>query len=67
MASLVSIGWLDPEQPRNPLNPVSSWRVNPLVHTMFTDRAKQERQDRQQRQEEIISRKQAHAKGTREA
>jgi hypothetical protein len=46
MASLVSLGWLDPEPPRNPLNPVSAWRINPLVHGMFAERAGQERQER---------------------
>jgi hypothetical protein len=61
MASLTSIDWLDPEQPHNPLNPVSSWRVNPLVHGMFAERAGQERQERKQRQEETIARRQAHA------
>jgi hypothetical protein len=65
MASLVSLGWLDPEQPRNPLNPVSSWQVNPLVHDLFTDRAGQERQERRERQEEAIARRQAHAEPTR--
>jgi Protein of unknown function (DUF3987) len=65
MASLVSLGWLDPEQPRNPLNPVSSWRVNPLVHDLFANQARQEQQARQQRQEEIIARRQAHAEATR--
>jgi hypothetical protein len=64
MASLVSIGWLDPEPPRNPLNPVSTWRVNPLVHGMFADHAGQERQERRQRQEETIARRQAHAEHT---
>jgi hypothetical protein len=28
-----------------PLNPVSSWRVNPPVHGMFVDQAEQERQN----------------------
>jgi Protein of unknown function (DUF3987) len=65
MASLVSLGWLDPEQPRNPLNPVASWRVNPRVHATFTERSEQERQERRQRQEETIARRQAHAEATR--
>jgi hypothetical protein len=61
MASLVNIGWLDPEPPRNPLTLVSAWRVNPLVHKMFADRAGRERQERRQRQEETIARRQANA------
>lgn len=39
MASLVAVGWLDPMQPRNPLSPVNSWRVNPFVHERFPERA----------------------------
>jgi hypothetical protein len=65
MASLASIGWLDAEEPHNPLNPVSSWRVNPLIHGMFAERAGQERQERKQRQEETIARRQAHTDATR--
>jgi hypothetical protein len=53
MAGLVSIGWLDPEPPRNPLNPVAAWRVNPLVHTMFADRAQRECQHRRRHVEDI--------------
>jgi hypothetical protein len=65
MASLVSIGWLDPEPPRNPLNPVSAWRVNPLVHQLYADQAEKERQERDKRAEETIERRQAHAARTR--
>jgi hypothetical protein len=53
MASLVAIGWLDPEPPRNQFAPVSAWRVNPLVHERFAARAAQERAERQQRVEEV--------------
>jgi hypothetical protein len=42
MASLVSVGWLDPKPPRNPLAPVSEWRVNPKVHERFETKAKSE-------------------------
>jgi hypothetical protein len=65
MASLVSIGWLDPEPPRNPLNPVSAWRVNPLVHGLYAAQAENERQERQKRAEETIERRQAYANRTR--
>jgi hypothetical protein len=65
MASLVSIGWLDPEPPRNPLNPVSTWRVNPMVHQLYADLAEKERQERQRRAEETIERRQGHAISTR--
>jgi hypothetical protein len=53
MASLTSLGWTDPEQPRNAFSPVSAWRVNPLVHERFADRAQQERSDRPQRVQEV--------------
>jgi Protein of unknown function (DUF3987) len=65
MASLVSIGWVDPEPPRNPLNPVSAWRVNPHVHRLYVDQAGKERQERRQRAEETIARRQAHVAPTR--
>jgi hypothetical protein len=61
MASLVSIDWLDPEPPRNPLNPISAWRVNPLVHELFAVRAEMERQQRERRAAEVRARRQAHA------
>jgi len=60
MASLVTIGWLDPEPPRNSLNPVSAWRVNPAVHQRFARCAAQERAERQQLVEEIRQKLQAH-------
>jgi hypothetical protein len=61
MASLVTLGWLDPEPPRNSLNPVSAWRVNPAVHQRFAQRAEQERASRQQRAQEVRQKLQAHA------
>jgi hypothetical protein len=57
MAALVSIGWLDPVAPHNPLAEVSAWRVNPAVHTMFPEHAARERTERKQRAEETISRR----------
>jgi hypothetical protein len=53
MASLASIAWIDPVQPRNALGPVVAWRVNPLVHERFAERAQQERTDRPQRAQEV--------------
>jgi hypothetical protein len=47
MASLVTIGWLDPMEPKNPLNPVSSWLVNPAVHIRFAEHAAQEAENRE--------------------
>jgi hypothetical protein len=61
MASLVTLGWVDPEPPRNQLNPVSAWRVNPLVHDRFAARAAQERTERQQKTAEVRQKLQAHA------
>jgi hypothetical protein len=59
MAGLVTIGWLDPEKPRNPLNPVSAWRVNPMAHERFAARKEQEQAERQQRAEETVRRRKA--------
>lgn len=55
MASLVGIGWLDPEPLSNPLNPVMAWRVNPAVHTLYADRAGLERRERAERQRQAIA------------
>jgi hypothetical protein len=59
MASLVVAAWLDPETPRNPLNPVSAWQVNPAVHLRFKDRADCEREDRQRRAQGVVEGRQA--------
>lgn len=59
MQSLVSVGWIDPEPPKNPLNPILTWRVNPNAHILFADRAERERQEREQRQQETIRRRAA--------
>jgi hypothetical protein len=58
MASLVAIGWLDPEPRRNPLADVSTWRVNPAVHTLFAARAEREREERERRARETVERRQ---------
>jgi hypothetical protein len=47
MASLTTIGWLEPEIPSNPVKPVSSWIVNPAVHIAFEARAERERGQRE--------------------
>jgi Protein of unknown function (DUF3987)/Primase C terminal 2 (PriCT-2)/Bifunctional DNA primase/polymerase, N-terminal len=47
LTGLVSIGWLDPVAPKNPLQPITSWRVNPEVHTRFAGKAKEERDTRE--------------------
>jgi hypothetical protein len=44
MASLTTVGWLEPEIPSNPVKPVWAWRVNPSVHVAFEVRAKRERE-----------------------
>jgi hypothetical protein len=53
MASLVTIGWLEPEEPTNAFRPVSAWAVNPAVHVTFEARAAKERETREQIQERI--------------
>jgi hypothetical protein len=37
-ASLVTVGWLEPEPPTNAFKPVSTWAVNPAVHVTFEAR-----------------------------
>jgi hypothetical protein len=54
-ASLVVAGWLEPEAPSNALKPVSSWLVNPAVHTKFAEKAAAERATRQQTKEAIAA------------
>jgi hypothetical protein len=61
MTSLVGADWLDPVEPRNRARPVTTWLVNPEVHSLFAPRAEEERRDRQQRQEETVRRRQASA------
>jgi hypothetical protein len=61
MASLVAVGWLDPEPSRNALTPVSAWRVNPVVHERYAARAEQERAERKRRAEEVVAVRKAAA------
>lgn len=49
---LVTAGWLDPVTQR-PGQPATKWAVNPLVHTLFADRAEQERQRRESERHKI--------------
>lgn len=42
MDSLVTAGWLEPEEPNSWTKPVNSWQVNPAVHELFADRAQQQ-------------------------
>jgi hypothetical protein len=53
MESLVAVGWLEPEQPDNPVKRVTSWLVNPLVHVRFTVRAEAEAKRRAEAKERI--------------
>lgn len=53
MDSLVTVGWLDPVAPANPLRAVHAWKVNPRVHIVFADVAEQERGDRLERRQKI--------------
>ena len=48
MASLVTVGWLEPEEPSNPMKPVWAWTVNPAVHSLFANKATRERDLREQ-------------------
>jgi hypothetical protein len=53
MASLVAIGWLEPEAPRNPVKPVFAWAVNPGVHTVFEAQGDREREARSKAREQL--------------
>jgi hypothetical protein len=55
MQSLVLFGWCEPVEPKNPLNPVSTWLVNPAVHTLYAEKADAERAARQQTKEAIAA------------
>ena len=53
MRTLVSVGWLEPEEPSNPAKPVTNWMVNPAVHTLFAARAQAEQSRRANIKEKI--------------
>jgi len=46
MESLVTVGWLEPEEGRIPGRDPTAWLVNPAVHTLFAERAKVEKDRR---------------------
>jgi len=48
MQSLEVVGWLRTEMPDNPARPITTWHVNPKLHTAFAERAAAER-DRRRR------------------
>jgi hypothetical protein len=53
MASLVTVGWLEPETPKNPMKPVHAWIVNPSVHIIFAERAAREDTARKKARDEL--------------
>jgi hypothetical protein len=53
MASMVAVGWFEPEVPRNAAKPVHAWRVNPAVHILFARRAEQEQARRSQARKDL--------------
>ena len=55
MASLVTIGWLEPEPPDNPMKPVHLWEVNPAVHVLFAAKADRERVRREEARENLAT------------
>ena len=55
MASLVTLGWLEPELPTNTAKPVNAWAVNPAVHVKFADRAERERARRDKAREDLAA------------
>ena len=56
MESLVTVGWLEPEQSSNPAKKdASTWQVNPAVHTRYAERSERERERRRQARESIAA------------
>jgi hypothetical protein len=47
MASLVTIGWLEPEAPTSLVKPINTWIVKPAVHVLFAERTEREQVGRQ--------------------
>jgi hypothetical protein len=56
MESLVTVGWLLPEEQANPSRPPAAWAVNPKVLSLFSERAERERQARAQGRKQILER-----------
>jgi hypothetical protein len=53
MESLVTVGWLHPEEQTNPIRSPAAWSVNPSVLTCFARRAEQERRIRTKARERL--------------
>ena len=53
MESLVTVGWLRPEEQANPARPPAAWSVNPLVFSTFAKQARREREARAQGRREL--------------
>jgi len=62
MESMVTVGWLHPEEQDNPTRPSSAWQVNPRVHTVFAERAKHEREQRAAKRTKIADSVLRHAR-----
>jgi hypothetical protein len=54
MESLVTIGWLQPEEQTNPSRLPAGWIVNPKVFSLFSQRAKRERQARARLRRQLL-------------
>ena len=55
MASLVTVGWLEPEEVANPAKGVTAWGVNPAVHVQFVERGRAEAERRARAREQIAA------------
>ena len=53
MESLTQIGWCEPVPSTNPAKGITSWRVNPMVHTRFAEQTAWEQAVRAARKAEI--------------
>jgi hypothetical protein len=53
MESLVTMGWLRPEDQANAARPPSAWQVNPKIYSTFANRAAEERKGREAAREQI--------------
>ena len=55
MESLVTVGWLEPEEGRIPGRDQTAWLVNPAVHTLFAGRAKVEKERRDEARQAVMA------------
>jgi hypothetical protein len=60
MASLATVGWLEPEIPTHSTKPISAWTVNPAVHVQFAAKAAAEKARRERAREKIAADIAAH-------